>query len=35
VDAAGRKLAQEHLLLESDVEKIREKASARWDSLMQ
>jgi hypothetical protein len=35
VEIAGRQLAQEHLLLESDVEKIKAKASARWDSLMQ
>ena len=35
VDAAGRELVAQHFLLESDVEKIKEKASARWDSLMQ
>ncbi|MEO8050189.1 MAG: alpha/beta hydrolase domain-containing protein [Acidobacteriota bacterium] len=35
VETAGRELAREHLLLEGDVDKIREKASARWDSLMQ
>lgn len=35
VETAGRQLAQAHLLLDSDVEKIRAKASARWDSLMQ
>lgn len=34
VDAASRKLVTEHFLLESDVERIHEKASARWDSLM-
>ncbi len=35
VETAGRQLAQEHLLLDSDVDKIRARASARWDSLMQ
>ena len=34
IDAAGQKLVKEHFLLESDIEKIKEKASARWDSLM-
>lgn len=35
VEAAGKQLAQQHLLLDTDVEKIRARASARWDSLMQ
>ncbi len=35
VETAGKQLAQAHLLLDSDVEKIRARASARWDSLMQ
>jgi hypothetical protein len=35
IAAAGQELVAQHLLLESDVEKIKEKASARWDSLMQ
>ncbi len=34
IDAAGQELVKQHLLLESDVERIKEKASARWDSLM-
>ena len=35
VESAGKQLAQQHLLLDSDVDKIRARASARWDSLMQ
>jgi alpha/beta hydrolase family protein len=35
VDAAGRQLVHDHFLLDRDLEKIKEKASARWDSLMQ
>jgi hypothetical protein len=35
VDAAGRQLVRDHFLLDRDLEKIKEKASARWDSLMQ
>ncbi len=35
VDAAGRQLVKDHLLLEGDVARIHERASARWDSLMQ
>ena len=34
VGAAADKLVAEHFLLESDVERIKEKAGARWDSLM-
>jgi len=35
VETAGKQLARAHLLLDSDVDKIRARASARWDSLMQ
>ena len=35
VEVSGKQLAQSHLLLDSDIEKIRARASARWDSLMQ
>ena len=34
VDAATRPLIAKHLLLERDAERIKEKAAARWDSLM-
>lgn len=34
IDAAARKLVAEKLLLEADVEKVKEKAGARWDAVM-
>jgi hypothetical protein len=34
VEAATRPLIAKHLLLERDAERIKEKAAARWDSLM-
>jgi len=34
IDAAARKLVAEKFLLEQDVQKVKEKAGARWDAVM-
>ena len=34
IEAAAKPLVSQRLLLESDVEKVKAKAGARWDSLM-
>ncbi len=34
IDAAARTLVSQHLLLDRDIEKVREKAGARWDAVM-
>ena len=33
VDAAAKPLVSQHLLLDRDVPKVKEKASARWDAV--
>jgi hypothetical protein len=34
IEQAAKPLVAERLLLDRDVEKVKEKAGARWDSLM-
>jgi hypothetical protein len=34
IDAAARNLVAQHLLLDRDIERVKEKAGARWDAVM-